>query len=478
MTKRTVSKVLVVCMIIAAMFTFAGCSATDLAAAALKRGDLEKAIELYEEKIEGDYELQEELAEAGNVYLDEVYEKLNNGKITADEARAIAQNYNSFTADYYFMDRAREINRLADSKDYFEQAEEYMTGENPDYFSAIEYYLWVIEGDSNYATAQQRAQEAYDKFVDYAISVAETYVGGQDYSTAIEILDEAADALSDFGVNSSDKLDEKREEYVQAKEEAEINEYIDAANSDIQNGDYYTAIDRMRGAVYAWPDNSRVAEAFQNAQRSLVNYALDEAANLFTTNGDYTSAMTAVESAAGNIDDENMKNLLAEAYNYYKSFVPVPLGEKNTYYDDCDDIVYRANGYGKYDRTDNIGNEYDSAYWIKDDADSYAVYNVSDYDYLVCTAYVPARYKNFSCGCVNFSLDGSLAYQTQQMGVGSYPEQVTLSLNGATELKISYSNLEKHREDNFSLLEYTRCNLGNAYLCRSTDGAAAFTQRA
>lgn len=467
-TKKLAALLAAICT---AAALFSGCGATDKIISELIDGNSAAANELYLNKIEANARQEEQFSKAYRARLEEIYNDINSGKLSPEEASGLLDNLRSFLFDFDYEDLTQKIADLISSKNAMTLAEQHMA--DGGYLSAICAYDRVEADDTNYETAQKRRAEARAAFVNGALDTAQSYANSGDYANAAATLADARSAMeSAEGVEYTGEFDARYTEFHQAEIDAAVAETIRAATSLMDKGDPHGAFTMYEGGLKKWPGDSTLTEAYQDAQRSYANAVLDDAAERFTSAQNYAGAMSIIEAAESEIGDETISALLQRAYDYYKGFEPVHLGNLDTFYDDAVRWQQADESYA----TDNLGTRYEFVYWHNNSQDSYAVYNVSSYDRFTCTLIVSKFYADFTnCGVLELYLDDTLVYRSPQMGMGSYPIDIDIPLNGAVEFKVCYTGMVQDSSQYYSTGKFF---LADAYLSRSADGAEPFTERA
>lgn len=472
-SQRILAAFLAICM---AAVLFSGCGSVDTFMDTLMSGDSVSANDLFMEKIADNPKQVQKLREEYRAEQDRIYSDLNSGKITAEDARVQTESLAGFLLSADFDKRFGEIWDLIFSKEAFAAAEDCMS--TGDELTAIGCYAKVIAEDTNYDTAQSRRAEAYSTFISRTLDEAQSHALTGDYAAAAETLGDALERIANTGISYNGELDEKYAEFCEAQTAAEVEELLRKADDLVNDGDYTGAFALFRTGLDQWPAKSEIADAYAEAQHAYANTVLDEAAERFTSNQDYAGAMAILEVAGSEVASESVSALLTRAYDYYAAFAPAGLGDLETFYDDDATIwwVHRGDDHAAQYITDTLGATYDCVYWMNESSDTYAVYQVSNYDHFSCRIIIPTYCKDYNnCGKLELYLDGNLAYESPMMGKGSYPIDVSLDLNGAVELKVCYTNLTKERENFYGTGHFF---LANPYLSKSTDGAEPFAERA
>lgn len=418
------------------------CGASSQLVDALSEGDIRTANRIYIDKIDGNRNERVEFNEKYDKYLSALYDELNQNKRSVDEVEDIIDDLSDFNHPSVFEDYEEDFYSLIESKRAYAEGMEYLANVTYpfEYMNAYDCFMDVIEADINYEQAQRTAEDSFDNYVEAALTLADVYINNEEYQKAVSNLEAAVSFLADRGLYSS-SVENKLAECEQKEADYAVNTYINDANEYIADGDYETGIHNLAYAHVEWPNNTDAVSALYNACKTYANYALDEAADYFTSLQDYKAAVATLENVEEYFEEideylsqdvciENILSLLETALEYYESFEPVELTNKNTFY--SDKIIYDINKFN-----DNLGNSYDGGYMYKTNAS--ATYNVDGYDTFSCRVVIPEEHKNDDyCGSVTIYTDGNEIYTSGAIGKGTYPVDMLLNISGARELTISF----------------------------------------
>ncbi len=145
-----------------------------------------------------------------------------------------------------------------------------------DYKNAIETLEQVAESDQNYEDAVQKAEEAYDGYMNAVIKLADDYIAKEDYSAAIELLNTATE--SEFA-KKSDELSKKLTEVKQSSAQ----KYAEKAKACLLEGDAEGAVGNMEVAVNVLPSDEYKAKLEE--YKLYLPFALYKKDNMLTTSG-------------------------------------------------------------------------------------------------------------------------------------------------------------------------------------------------
>lgn len=230
-------------------------------------GNYINATDIYEATIYGNTEREYKAKQELDARLTQALSDYNTGEKTYDEANNVIETIERVNVlDYTTLDDAYfSLLALQQSKAAFDSAEALFAAEL--YSDALENYQAVLEEDTNYAAAQQKATEAREYFLAELDSRLNEYLDDNDYDSALNMLDEAHLMLPD-----------------------EVS--LDARETEIR-------------AKY-------------------LNYALEQAGTVFSAGKDYESAIRVITAAQNRLGDNDR---LAAALTEYQSYIPVYLNE-------------------------------------------------------------------------------------------------------------------------------------------------------
>lgn len=174
------------------LFTMSSCAnKVDEVVELIDSSSLQDALTVFSES-KLDSEEQAELVEKLGERLDAVGARYANGEIEYELAKQTI-NAISYMSSGALSDKAYEVSSLlddlSDSKVRYSDGMEAFNEGN--YVYAASCFAQVIEEDPNYATAQAKATEATDTYINSVISEAREYAAAGDYNEAIDVLEYA-----------------------------------------------------------------------------------------------------------------------------------------------------------------------------------------------------------------------------------------------------------------------------------------------
>lgn len=232
---KTTKIISVLCILCFMVSCFCSCSSSQNIVDAVKKGDIEKADEIYlKEKERGadiselKYSIEEFLLQEVNAY--------NENTISQNDVQIIFENIVScsFYSDFDLYLIETEFENLVNSKNSFSKAESLF--EQAEYFEAIQLYEQVTSNDTNYDASQNKINESKKLL----LSKVEAFVKKGDYLSAINLLKECCD--SEYG----EEFNSAYKKYVQ--------EYIDKTIASVKevfekDKNYQNAIKSLKEAL-------------------------------------------------------------------------------------------------------------------------------------------------------------------------------------------------------------------------------------
>lgn len=346
-------------------------------------GNYINAADIYEATIYGNTEREYETKQELDARLTQALSDYNTGEKTYDEANNVIETIERVNVlDFTTLDDAYfSLLALQQSKAAFDSAEALFAAEL--YSDALENYQAVLEEDTNYAAAQQKATEAREYFLAEVESRLNEYLDDNDYDSALNLLDEAHLMLPD-----------------------EVS--LDARETEIR-------------AKY-------------------LNYALEQAGTVFSAGKDYESAIRVITAAQNRLGDNDR---LAAALTEYQSYIPVYLNELE-YFDKAGDGDWTPNLTLFNDIEDNYGNVYSYGLSASSadhylDQGSIRYYIAGNYTSFTGTLVVPNQSRQSSeTGRIEIYGDGVLLYSSPSMVSDSTPIDFSVDISDVSFLNIVF----------------------------------------
>lgn len=270
---------------------------------ALEGDDLDEAVEIYLEEMDGD---------ASDELIDALTKKINTVK----------ENYlneaESYTATIQQLDAMKEleideieslldetgdyVDKLNDSRTAFNTAE--TLRQKGEYAEAMEQYKLVWDEDPNYETALSFLNECVDSYRNEILSSAKAYSDKELYEDAIRILEVGLTVLpNDSTITEQISLCEV------ANAALEKQDLLDRAENYAKNGDYLAALELLEN----YTSDADIKAAYLKYADAYTNSLLDEAAKL-VTNGDYPGAIALLKPHTDDKDIETAYKKYCKEY--------------------------------------------------------------------------------------------------------------------------------------------------------------------
>ncbi len=354
----------------------------------VEAGNYVDAAEIYSSSIYGNTEreyqtkqmLQEMIAEAVNEY--------NGGGISYDQAsNTITTIDRTGILSIGTVDNGNaELDTLRSSKAAFDSAESLFASGL--YGEALENYLLVSERDTNYAAAQQKAEEAKGNLLDSMSTELDGYLAENDYDSALSLIQKTRRLLPGEAT-------------------------LDAKETEVE-------------AKY-------------------LNWALEQAEETFASEG-YEQAIRVITNVKNKLGDNER---LTAALEEYQSYTPVWLNDLE-YFDTATEhggrlADYQIRSYS--DEKDNYGNTYRYAFCLNpgfmDERVSIRYHLGGNYSTFSGTCITPYDDRDSKIsGYFEIYGDEVLLYTSPTMVSDSVPEPFSVDVSSVEFLKIMFSTAD------------------------------------
>ncbi len=177
------------------------------------KGNSKEAIDIYNRKIKGNSESENELSNMQNAEIDDIYKKFKNKKLSYEEAKKQIQKYAQYVPSKQYANKVlSNIIDLNNSRVAYKAAQK---AENDgDIETAISKYKNVREEDDSYTEAQQKIEELRNTLQTQLLNEADEYVKNKQYTEAISDIDKAILVLG-----KSEDLVNLKKQYMEMKSE-------------------------------------------------------------------------------------------------------------------------------------------------------------------------------------------------------------------------------------------------------------------
>lgn len=323
-----------------------------------------------------------------------LYENYDNMFVIVDEYGTFFESglmdNDDFWNDEQHSDIAEALNGLesmmASKYQYFEGLYELDPSFKEDdeefyYMNALDSFSGVIEEDINYESAQEKAKEVCDEYINSLIAKADEYIAMGDYSAAVELLNYTILDEEELGVdtNLKAKFDEVLSAYAA--------QYATKAEEEFKNGDINAAIGNIEAANSIYPN--REYEAKLEEYKLYCPFELYKEDNVLKASGygaDYAfDAGTVIAN-----DNAEMKN--------------------------CAEFNAKSNSPGS------------ATYYLN-----------GKYDIVTGTYFISQGDKNDGRTCYFEAYgDGKLLYTSPKIEAGVLPQEISFSVNGIQILEIKW----------------------------------------
>lgn len=350
-------------------------------------GNYIDAAEIYSASIYGNTEKEYQAKQALETQLDQALDDYNTGAKSYDEASntiTTVDRVNVLSIER--VDRASTtLSALQSSKAAFESAEALFASGL--YADALDNYLSVIEADSNYSAAQQKATEAKTSFLAELDDELEDYLAEDKYDAALEQLDDALRML---------------------------------------------------------PGETALTAKQTEVEAKLLNHALEQAEEAFSAGNDYEAAIRIITAAQNKLGENDR---LTAALEKYQGYIPVYLNELE-YFDstkDAGSINIYSNIIDNYENEYQYGINMYNAYR----GDTIRYYLAGEYSTLsgTCAMLKSQRNDDFAGGYIEIYGDDVLLFATSSMLPDSRPQNFSVDISSVAFLSIVFYNYTNYVTD-------------------------------
>lgn len=435
MKKRLLSVGLACCLLL-----LSGCSGVSVVMKSVKDGDADEANRLFREKIAGNSDKEFDLEDSLQAYIENLYEDLNSGKVSAADAQATLTTIYTLEMSHssYTQKILSKLDALTQSKRSYDDAMDAIAAEN--YLAAYQFLENVIAADTNYETARTKQAEIINDGMRSLNREIDDAMAKKDFQKAIDLVN---DAIELWGNNEflAGMLDYIPEQWMQSS--------IDQAEQLRQEERYAEAREKAvegfeASGLEAYPDE--VTAELQKIDTEWLDSVAKKAENAFGSNKDYEAAIRVLQGSG--LYGDNVDALIAQ----YQTYAPILLKE---FTPTRESDYMRVGAPNQEDHTDVNGNVYDKAAVIRprnrtivdvaqSESDSYIVYYLFG-EYCSFDAILYRTYASLSIPDEEWPQwttakiygDDVLLYEGPQITPKTYEQyNIHIDITGVRELKI------------------------------------------
>ncbi len=435
MKKRLLSVGLACCLLL-----LSGCSGVSVVMKSVKDGDADEANRLFREKIAGNSDKEFDLEDSLQAYIENLYEDLNSGKVSAADAQATLTTIYTLEMSHssYTQKILSKLDALTQSKRSYDDAMDAIAAEN--YLAAYQFLENVIAADTNYETARTKQAEIINDGMRSLNREIDDAMAKKDFQKAIDLVN---DAIELWGNNEflAGMLDYIPEQWMQSS--------IDQAEQLRQEERYAEAREKAvegfeASGLEAYPDE--VTAELQKIDTEWLDSVAKKAENAFGSNKDYEAAIRVLQGSG--LYGDNVDALIAQ----YQTYAPILLKE---FTPTRESDYMRVGAPNQEDHTDVNGNVYDKAAVIwprnrtivdvaQSESDSYIVYYLFG-EYCSFDAILYRTYASLSIPDEEWPQwttakiygDDVLLYEGPQITPKTYEQyNIHIDITGVRELKI------------------------------------------
>ena len=306
----------------AAMITLtilAGCGSNDAFENEVKRGNYLKAIDIYEEKLEGNSAAENSSAEFLDSYIQDQLDAYASGKISEE----------SFTNAYTTVEKVNETLQTVSDLPEIERLGKEITGSKESYEDgkrqeeagnipeAVNAYRKVSQADTeHYESSVNKANQLLEAYTEDIGNEAEDLAGEGKYDQAIALLEAG---MRQIGENS---------DLIRLMEEISTGKYETLLDQALKENDIAKVI-----RIYAEAEqnayvsvSTQMTKGYASAVSAYVKEVQDTAEEIFAKGKDYKGASDSIREAMNQVkEDPAVYAQLQEMIDNYSNYKPVKL---------------------------------------------------------------------------------------------------------------------------------------------------------
>ena len=296
-----------------------GCGNANAFEHEVKKGNYQKAIEIYQEKLEGNSAAENSSAEFLDTYMQEKLDAYASGKISEKDFTNAYTTVQKINETLHVVNNLPEVNKLGkeikNSKDSYAEAKTFE--EKGSSLEAAEAYRKVSETDTeHYETASGKADDLLDQYVGELRGEVENLMSEKQF-------DQAA-ALLEAGIR---QIGEKAE-LIRMRQEIQTRKYEMMLTEADTEGDKAAVI-----SLYAQAEanedaviSAQMTRMYASAASTFKDDVQKAAQKAFEDGKDYAAAAEIVRNAMNGVkEDEAVSAELQEMMDHYTSYKPVRL---------------------------------------------------------------------------------------------------------------------------------------------------------
>ncbi len=312
-----------------------------------------------------------------------------------------------------------ELEALKASKDAFLAAVD--AEKIGDKVEALRLLQLVVDGDTNYATAQEHISAIHSEYKSEVIKEAQALAAEKDFEGAYALLQESGAVLGE-----DEEIAEVLASLGEAEKENYVTELLDTAQKLANEKDFIGAVQVLQGSAQ---EDGRITERIESYKGQYREEFLTEA-ETYVRVGDYEEAILTLEGAQDFLgDDEQILNKIKE----YKELLPAML------------VDLQYTGGTDCSKVEAVTGKNGSTY-----ANGLSFELHPETAETVATEYTPdGKYKRFSgtwvvgsettngfIGKIRIYLDDALQYELSSLTVNSSEREMNLLIDGAKKIRI------------------------------------------
>lgn len=393
---------------------------------AIQNKNFTYAVEVYEKNIQNNSKQEALFEDELKKILEEKKKGFINEKILYEEVREFLKIVKMFDIENVNLiceNILEYVDKIDLSRKFYREAEEKFLEEN--YADAIKKYDKVDLEDSYYEKAKERQEEAIRLYKEKILSESEKNVQKEDYESALIIIENALELLSDDA-----ELIEKRNLYESRHKEKIVQETLSVAEAAYQQQDYETALKALETGRKKYKAEE-LEQKFNQYYKEYLENVISEAEEIFAESG-HQKAIDKLNEYYHIFKSE--EQYLA-VMNEYKALIPDKLSTLN---------IFEKNDNVKYDGCvkDRLENEYTDAFRLiskRWDTDGWFEYYINGkytkMNGTIAHYYYTGDYVSNGEICLEIYADNNLVYTSEWITTKTQPIEFSVDLTGVSYIK-------------------------------------------
>ncbi len=248
-----------------------------------------------------------------NEYIDSVVQDHRDKVLTYDDVKKALNSVIALDDDRFSQkakDALETVAALEVSRAAFSAGQKYFN--SGDYIAAAKEFDKVIESDPDYSKAVASRDRSYEKYKEDIMSRTSGCETVEEYTAAIELLNEAVKNMP-----NDTELKSRLDRYKKDLEEAIISQAVDSINELVNSGSYQEALALIDETLEKYPENEKLLELKTTCTESYISSSIENARQLLASE-EYMEAIGLINSMLDQFpDNEALTAAKDECINTY-----------------------------------------------------------------------------------------------------------------------------------------------------------------